>query len=379
MSAFAHVSDSSRERRKPSSRSYRADGRTDRARVMARSGLVDRVRDRTAHVGTGRHGDCLPVSHSRSVRTRRSRGERASVFASVRRFGFDLADGPATGSDLGSSRRLVLDQHRDRLCTLGVAAAAAPLLARAFGHPELASVAIALGTSFAVNGIAVQPLAVLARRLRFGATFWVETAGVGAGGVVVVGLATAGCGPWALVGQTLASALVRAALALGMSGYAPRWPRFGSETAGLIRFGGYVAAYGLVNAAARNMDNVLIGSVWGLEALGYYTRAYFLMTVPLLLSSQALAGPTIPALSAVAYDAERLGRVYRSAAHSRRCSAFRSPRVCSSSRPRPFGCFTGRVGTEPPGSSVGWRSRHGSDGRRHFRLALSRPRAAVPC
>ncbi len=197
---------------------------------------------------------------------------------------------------------------------MALAAAAAPLLARAFGHPELASVAIALGTSFAVNGIAVQPLAVLARRLRFGATFWVETAGVGAGGVVVVGLATAGCGPWALVGQTLASALVRAALALGMSGYAPRWPRFGSETAGLIRFGGYVAAYGLVNAAARNMDNVLIGSVWGLEALGYYTRAYFLMTVPLLLSSQALAGPTIPALSAVAYDAERLGRVYRSAA-----------------------------------------------------------------
>ena len=221
----------------------------------------------------------------------------------------------------------------------------------------------------------MQPLAVLVRRLRFGATFWVETAGVGAGGVVVVGLATAGCGPWALVGQTLASALVRAALALGMSGYAPRWPRFGSETAGLIRFGGYVAAYGLVNAAAQNMDNVLIGSVWGLEALGYYTRAYFLMTVPLLLSSQALAGPTIPALSAVAYDAERLGCVYRSAGaggaarlSARRGSVRRRARGCSAAL---------RAGLGPNRRARPLAGGRGaaSDGCRYFRLALISPAA----
>ncbi|MBX6311466.1 MAG: oligosaccharide flippase family protein, partial [Isosphaeraceae bacterium] len=122
-----------------------------------------------------------------------------------------------------------------------------------------------------------------------------------------------GWGYWALVGQALATQAIRLALVFVASDYRPGPPRAGVGTRGLVAFGGYLTAYALVTYVGRNLDNILIGRSWGPAALGYYARAYFLMSLPLMLAANALSGVMVPALSALEHDRERLGQAYREA------------------------------------------------------------------
>ena len=81
----------------------------------------------------------------------------------------------------------------------------------------------------------------------------------------------------------------------------------------MLSFGGFVAAYSTVNYISRNMDNVLIGKFCGVEQLGYYARAYFLMTLPTLLGAGMLAGVMVPALSALQGDPARMANAHHRA------------------------------------------------------------------
>ena len=112
---------------------------------------------------------------------------------------------------------------------------------------------------------------------------------------VGVTLAFAGFGYWALVGQSLAMDFTMLLGVFAFTRYRPRLPHFGHGTAALVRFGGYLAASGVADYFARNLDNVLIGRVWGPEQLGYYSRAYFLM-LPATLAAGTLSVAVIPAL-----------------------------------------------------------------------------------
>ncbi|WZP00189.1 lipopolysaccharide biosynthesis protein [Isosphaeraceae bacterium EP7] len=198
----------------------------------------------------------------------------------------------------------------------GGCALAGPALSAFFGRDELSGIAAALGATFAIGGLAAQPSALLARQFRSRAIFGVDVTACLAGAVTAVWLARLGYGYWALVGQSLATQLMRLVLVLAATGYRPGLPRSGAGTCGLLAFGGYLTAYALVTYVGRNLDNIVIGRSWGPAALGYYARAYFLMSMPLMLATSALSGVMIPLLSSLEFDRDRLGRAYRQAARA---------------------------------------------------------------
>jgi O-antigen/teichoic acid export membrane protein len=189
----------------------------------------------------------------------------------------------------------------------------APILAAFYGQPELTSVTRVIGPSFAISGIAVQPMALLQRRMQLGRSTIVELVSPACGAAVAVGFAINGAGYWALVVNGLVSQTVRLILAFFMSGYRPGWPRSDSATTSMLTFGGYLTLSSVVTFLARNTDNILIGREWGAEALGYYSRAYFLMTLPTMLLTNSLARVMVPSLSALAHDRERMAAAYQSA------------------------------------------------------------------
>lgn len=197
----------------------------------------------------------------------------------------------------------------------GVCAGLAPLLARFYGEPALMPIAISMSASFAVGGFAVQPLALLNRQMRFKRLAVVQIGSAAIGGSIAITLAVSGWGYWALVWQVLATSLALLILAIVTSGYRPARPMADTGTRSLLEFGGLLAANGILIYVARNMDNVLIGRVWGAADLGYYTRAYFLMTLPSLLVTGTLASVMIPALAALWPDRDRFGDAYRQALH----------------------------------------------------------------
>jgi PST family polysaccharide transporter len=186
----------------------------------------------------------------------------------------------------------------------------APDVARFYHHPELTKILIASSGALFLSTVAVQPTALLRRQMKLKELSVAALLSLLVSSAAAVALAWLGFGYWSLVVQLILQQLIMTALSFTMSGYFPAVPLHWLNVRTLLTFGGYSAAYGIVNYFARNLDNVLIGKVWGAVELGYYSRAYFLMTLPSMLVITGFGGVLIPALAALRKEPARMESAY---------------------------------------------------------------------
>lgn len=196
------------------------------------------------------------------------------------------------------------------LMTVAVALIA-PLAAQVTRTPALTPVLRAESVLFLVGGVGITARALLQRSLHFRRLFWVDfTAyGVGYAGVGLA-LALAGAGVWALVAAAVTQGLLASLLALQAVRHPLRPLLARTELNDLLGFGVGVSLNGVINYAARNGDNFIVGRWLGTGALGLYARAYHLMELPLLHVSAVLGSVLFPALSEIQHDRARLRRAY---------------------------------------------------------------------
>jgi PST family polysaccharide transporter len=189
-------------------------------------------------------------------------------------------------------------------------AALAPVIAWFYNEPRLLLVAPVFAVTFLFNGLTVQHQALLSRQMRFGAIATIDIAALAIGVAVGVIGAWAGAGYWALVLMQIATAAVTM---LGMwiaCGWRPGPPSKLKEVYEMLRYGGNLTGFGLINYFARNADNVLIGRFYGSQQLGLYTRAYSLLLLPLSQVNMPVAAVAVPALSRLANEPERYRKTY---------------------------------------------------------------------
>ena len=188
-----------------------------------------------------------------------------------------------------------------------------PAVGDFYGHPEVRAIVIALGATFAISGIAVQPTALIKRQMKFSDLSKIVIFATLVGVLAAVAAAVAGFGYWSLVIQMLVVQIVRLILVFAVTKYRPRRPHFNVEMLGLVRFGGYMALTGVLIYVAENLDNVIVGKVRGTTDLGFYSRAYFLMMLPTLLATDTLTSIMVPSLASLSDDRGRMGAAYRKA------------------------------------------------------------------
>ena len=194
-----------------------------------------------------------------------------------------------------------------------VVAGAGPLIAEFYNEPDLALIAIVVGSGFLISGAAVQPIALMTRALDFRRIALIEIAALICGAITAITLALAGWGYWALILNGLVNASVRAVLALHYSNIRILPPGRAEGLGQLVSFGGLLAVNGIFIYFARNLDNILIAKVWGATELGIYNRAYFLMLLPSILANGVLSGLMVSSLSAFQGDLNRFASAYRRA------------------------------------------------------------------
>jgi len=184
--------------------------------------------------------------------------------------------------------------------------ATAPLVVHFYNEPRLFWVTIAISAGFLFTGLGVQHCAILNRQLRYSALVAIELFGQFAAMVIVLAMAALGFGYWSLV----ANATIPAALMTAGAWLATRWipgaPRRTHGVRSMLWYGGTVTLNGLVAYIAYNMDKVLLGRVWGANAVGIYGRAYSLIEIPTSSLNQALGSVTFSTLSRLHDDPQRL-------------------------------------------------------------------------
>ncbi|MBM4496695.1 oligosaccharide flippase family protein [Rhodococcus hoagii] len=155
------------------------------------------------------------------------------------------------------------------------------LVADFYGEPDLAKVAVVVSAVFVMNGMSTQYRAALNRELRFTALAVSEVVSMGLGLIAGIGVAVAGFGVWALVVQQLVQAFAILAITVVCGRWVPGRPTLGADMKPLLTFVMEFWMHSLINYLSRNIDTIVIGRRFGTESLGFYNRAYQLLTLPL--------------------------------------------------------------------------------------------------
>ncbi|MBD3236127.1 MAG: oligosaccharide flippase family protein [Candidatus Eisenbacteria bacterium] len=190
-------------------------------------------------------------------------------------------------------------------------AALSPLIAWIYGEPRLAGISMTLGLAFLFGGLTVQHQALLRRRMQFGRLAAAEVGGMLFSVIVAIVAALLGAGYWALVVRQVALALGIAAGVWLMCGGRPGPPRRRAGVRSLLGFGGHLTASNLANYLSRNLDKALIGWRWGAEPLGFYSKAYQLLLLPIHQVNAPVTSVAIPTLSRLQSDPSRYRAYYR--------------------------------------------------------------------
>ena len=186
----------------------------------------------------------------------------------------------------------------------------APAIAAFYGEPRLAPAAAVLAGTFALGGLGVQQRAVLRRQMRFGALAAVDGIALLGGIAVAIAMAWRGDGHWALVGKLVATSGLTAALLWAVCPWRPGLWRRGAGAGSLLAFGWRISAFHVLNYAASNVDQLLIGWRFGPAPLGLYSRASQLVNLPLRQLNGPLTGVFVAALSRLTQDPVRYRRAY---------------------------------------------------------------------
>jgi O-antigen/teichoic acid export membrane protein len=222
-------------------------------------------------------------------------------------------------SDALVQRRLLERAHIDSAfwLSLGIGAGLtvagvllATPIAALLDEPALEPILQVLSLSFLLYALSSVQTAILRRELNFRSLAIRSLLATIGGGVVGIGMAYLGYGPWALVGQALTQAALTAVTLWAVSPWRPGL-RFSTRHFGeLFRFSRNVVGSDIVTFFSRNTDNFLVGAVLGTFALGIYAVGFRILEATGALLIGVARRIAFPALSRLQHDAERMKRAF---------------------------------------------------------------------
>jgi O-antigen/teichoic acid export membrane protein len=159
-------------------------------------------------------------------------------------------------------------------------AALGPLLAKFYRDPRVVYVTAAMSLTILISSTSVVHLALLKRALRFSVTSGIDVFSGAVSVVVMIYLAWAGGGYWALIVGAIVRLLVQSIGAWCFCQWMPSLPRRVAGTSSVARFAMHVYGRFSINYFTKNTDNLLVGWRFGSGSLGFYKKAYDLFVLP---------------------------------------------------------------------------------------------------
>lgn len=186
----------------------------------------------------------------------------------------------------------------------------APWAAAFYDQPILETLVAVVGISFILTGCQNVNMIALQKELDFRRLTYLEQTGAVLNFCVSVGLAYVLRSVWALVYAQIAAAAINCVLSFVL---VPGRVRFRLDyviAKELFHYGKFITALVIVVFLTRELDNLAIGKLLGMEALGYYVVAYTLANIPSTYLSAVLAKVLFPMFSKLQSDKVGLGVEY---------------------------------------------------------------------
>jgi O-antigen/teichoic acid export membrane protein len=179
-------------------------------------------------------------------------------------------------------------------------------IADLYGEPEVQPLFAVLSLAFLFTAPGIVQGALLAREMKFRSLEIRTIVATAASCAVGIGMALAGAGPWAIIGQHLVITSVSTALLWRASAWRPQAIFSIESLRSMAAYTSNVFGTRVLIWASINLDNFLVGKFAGAGALGAYSIAFNLMSTPLKRIASPLTSVLFPAFSRMR-DPERIG------------------------------------------------------------------------
>lgn len=195
----------------------------------------------------------------------------------------------------------------------GALAAGASLWAEAWGVPDAAWAIRVFSLALMLQSLAVTPLALLRRELRFGRAASVETGAIVAGMAIGVGLAVHLHSAVALaIGQAAGAAILLAgSVTIARGGLMPAFDRADART--LFAFAGQIGGFGLLAYCASILPSWFVARQFGASLLGLFSRARQMAELPADYAKSSVYKVIFPLYGRVREDPARTRTLLREA------------------------------------------------------------------
>lgn len=187
---------------------------------------------------------------------------------------------------------------------------AAPAVAAFYKEVALVVVTKALSFTFLITSVSIVLNNMLVKQMEFKQIFYRSLLSTLMSGVVAVTLALNGYGYWALIAQVYVNLICMLLFTYLMLSWRPSLVFKWQHIRNMLPFSLPLIGDQSLNYWTRNIDNLLIGRIFGSIELAYYTKAYSLMLLPVRQISGTITKVLFPSFSLIQGDIQQIRRIY---------------------------------------------------------------------
>lgn len=187
----------------------------------------------------------------------------------------------------------------------------APVIANFYNEPRLINLIRVICLNFLIVSFSLIQQVDLQKKVDFKLLAIINIFGSIIAGIVALIMAFKGFGPWAIVMQMLVKSFLTSLLLWIFNKWRPVFVFSLSTLKQLFRYGSSLLAAGLLNTVFRNLYFNIIGKLFPVTSLGYYTRAVQLNDFPVTTISQIFNRVVFPVFSTIKDNNERLKNAVR--------------------------------------------------------------------
>ena len=182
----------------------------------------------------------------------------------------------------------------------------APLIAEFFNSEEATLVIRVIAISTLITGFKNIGVLFFLKKLEFNKQFIYELSGTVFDLSVAIILAFALRNVWALIWGGLAGNFIRFLMSYLLHPYRPRLKVKRSQSKELFQFGKWIVGSGIIGFLINQGDDIFVGKMLGITALGIYQMAYLLSNLPATEITHVVSQVTFPAYSKLQDNIPRL-------------------------------------------------------------------------
>ena len=187
----------------------------------------------------------------------------------------------------------------------------APVIAGFYSEPQLVALIRVLCLNFILLSFGLIQQVVLQKKVDFKLMSFVNVASSLVAGIVALYMALKGFGPWAIVVQILAKSFVTSLLLWIFNRWKPVFIFDWLSLKELFNYGSKLTAAGLIYTIFQYLYFNIIGKLFPVASLGFYTRASQLQDFPVKTLGSVFNRVAFPVFSAIRDDDERLKNAVR--------------------------------------------------------------------